>query len=308
MRSSGGRDIPAAVPAGIALAWTVLLAAELTRAPMSHDELAGGSLPLPATVGIFGLGWVAMVAAMMLPSSYPMVRAFAATTGDRPGQRDRPGIGDPPGQRGGVPRFPGGRAGGVAGFLGGYVAVWTVFGLALFAADLGLHALIDSSSQPFATHTTLIGNILLIAGAFQLTDRKRRCLDSCRHPAEFLRRHGRVSTPEPAAVGALPGPVATVAAPVVAAEGAAAAAGLRFGGGAAARVGAFRLGRRYGVHCLGSCWALMLVVFALGRPEILWMAAFGAVMLYEKVARQGLVGARLAGAALLVASLVATFA
>jgi predicted metal-binding membrane protein len=142
------------------------------------------------------------------------------------------------------------------------VAVWTVFGVVLFAEDLGLHALVDGSAQPFATHTTLLGNALLIAGAFQLTDRKRRCLDRCRHPA--------------AALAAAPG-------------------------------GAFRLGREYGVHCLGSCWALMLAVFALGKPEVLWMAVFGAVMLYEKVGRHGLVVARLAGAALLAGSLAATF-
>jgi predicted metal-binding membrane protein len=62
-----------------------------------------------------------------------------------------------------------------------------------------------------------------------------------------------------------------------------------------------------GVHCLGSCWALMLAVFALGRPEVLWMAVFGTVMVYEKIGRHGLVAARLAGAALLAGSLVATF-
>jgi predicted metal-binding membrane protein len=276
MRSSGVRAIPAAVPAGIALAWTALLLAEVVRVPMSHDELAGGSLPLPAAVGIFGLGWVAMVAAMMLPSSYPMVRAFAASIGAQPGRR-----------------------GGMLGFLGGYVAVWTLFGLALFTGDFGLHALIGNSSQPFASHTTLIGNALLIAGAFQLTDRKRRCLDRCRHPAGFLRRHGPLTAREPVGVGAPLGPAMAAVAT--------AAGGARCSAGAAARAGAFRLGREYGVHCLGSCWALMLAVFALGRPEVLWMAVFGAVMVYEKVGRHGLVAARLAGAALLAGSLAATF-
>jgi predicted metal-binding membrane protein len=265
MRSGGGRDVPAAVPAyvpaGIALAWGALLLAQLVGAPTSHDELAGGSLPLPAAVGIFGAGWVAMVAAMMLPSSYPMVRAFSVTTAGRSGRGDRPG-------HPALPDRPGG--GEVARFLGGYVAVWTVFGVALFVGDLGLHTLVDGSAQPFATHTTLLGNALLIAGAFQLTDRKRRCLGRCRHPAEFLRSHGRLAAP-------------------------------------AAPVGAFRLGQEHGVHCLGSCWALMLAVFALGKPEILWMAVFGALMLYEKVGRQGLVVARLAGAALLAGSLAATF-
>ena len=323
MRSRGGRDLPAAavpagsgggrgvrgavpayVPAGIALAWGALLLAQLVGAPTSHDELAGGSLPLPAAVGIFGAGRVAMVAAMMLPSSYPMVRAFTATTVGRhmpavggagwmwvtrPGRRDRPGHPAPPDRPGG---------GELARFLGGYVTVWTVFGVALFAGDLGLHALVDGSAQPFAMHTTLLGNALLIAGAFQLTDRKRRCLARCRHLEEFLRRHGRLAAPAPVAVGVLHGPVAAPAG---------GGAGVPPVAAAAAPVGAFRLGREYGLHCLGSCWALMLAVFALGKPEALWMAVFGAVMLYEKVGRQGLVVARLAGAALLAGSLAATF-
>jgi predicted metal-binding membrane protein len=264
MRSSGGRGVPAAVPAGIALAWAALLAAALVRAPLSHDELAGGSLPPPAAVAVFAVGWVAMVAAMMLPSSYPMVRAYAVLA--RPGGLAQDG---PAARRSGglAPDGPAARrSGGLAGFLGGYVVVWTVFGLALFAGDLGLHHVLDGSSRPFAGHATVLGNALLVAGAFQLTERKRRCLDRCRRPAEFLRHHG------------------------------------------AAGAGAFRLGREYGVHCLGSCWALMLAVFALGKPELLWMALFGAVMLYEKVGRHGLLAARLAAALLLAGSLAATFA
>jgi predicted metal-binding membrane protein len=174
--NGGGRVVPAAVPAGIALAWAALLLAELVRAPLSHDELAGGPLPPAAAVAVFAAGWVAMVAAMMLPSSYPLVRAYAAIAA----------------RAGGVAMDARGarRQGGVAGFLGGYVAVWTAFGLALFAGDLGLHAVLDGSSRPFAGHATLLGNALLIAGAFQLTNRKRRCLDRCRHPGDFLRHHG----------------------------------------------------------------------------------------------------------------------
>jgi predicted metal-binding membrane protein len=52
----------------------------------------------------------------------------------------------------------------------------------------------------------------------------------------------------------------------------------------------------------------MLAVFALGKPELLWMALFGAVMVYEKVGRHGLLAARLAAVLLLAGSLAATFA
>ncbi|MGH2555337.1 MAG: DUF2182 domain-containing protein [Actinomycetota bacterium] len=50
---------------------------------------------------------------------------------------------------------------------------------------------------------------------------------------------------------------------------------------------AFRLGRGHGLFCLGCCWALMLVMFAGGVANITWMAALAAVMVYEKVGRQG---------------------
>jgi predicted metal-binding membrane protein len=247
--------VPAAVPAAIGLAWAGLLVAELRGAPISHDALAGGSLPLAPALGIFSLAWVAMVVAMMLPSAYPAVRAFAAGfTG------------------------PGNRMARVAGFLAGYVAVWTVFGFALFLGDVGIHAVVDASPAPGAAHAVLTSDALIVAGAFQLTRRKLRCLSRCRQAAQ---------PPEPAEVA-----------------GTSAGAGSGGAGATSASAGALRVGVAHGLQCLGACWGLMLAVFALASPEILWMAVFGAVMLYEKAGRHGLVAARAAGAALLAASVV----
>ncbi len=47
--------------------------------------------------------------------------------------------------------------------------------------------------------------------------------------------------------------------------------------------GVFRLGLRQGLHCLGCCWAMMLLMFAFGVMNILWMAALGMVMTAEKL-------------------------
>jgi len=44
---------------------------------------------------------------------------------------------------------------------------------------------------------------------------------------------------------------------------------------------------RYAVSCLRSCWALMLVMFALGVESLLWMALLAAIMTVERVARHG---------------------
>ena len=47
--------------------------------------------------------------------------------------------------------------------------------------------------------------------------------------------------------------------------------------------GVFVLGLRQGLYCVGCCWALMLVMFAVGAMNVLWMAALGVLMTIEKM-------------------------
>ena len=47
--------------------------------------------------------------------------------------------------------------------------------------------------------------------------------------------------------------------------------------------GVFRLGLRQGLYCLGCCWAMMLLMFAVGVMNVVWMAVLGAVMAIEKL-------------------------
>ena len=47
--------------------------------------------------------------------------------------------------------------------------------------------------------------------------------------------------------------------------------------------GVFKLGLRQGLFCLGCCWAMMLVMFAVGIMNVVWMAALGIVMTLEKM-------------------------
>ena len=58
--------------------------------------------------------------------------------------------------------------------------------------------------------------------------------------------------------------------------------------------GAFAMGLEHGLWCLGCCWGLMLVLFALGVMSITWMAAVAALVFAEKVLP---VGERLSAAA-----------
>lgn len=61
----------------------------------------------------------------------------------------------------------------------------------------------------------------------------------------------------------------------------------------------FRLGLEQGVWCLGCCWALMLVMFAVGTMNLFWMALIAVFTVVEKQL-PGRLPTRVAGAILLV--------
>lgn len=65
------------------------------------------------------------------------------------------------------------------------------------------------------------------------------------------------------------------------------------------RVGALRMGVTHGLYCLGCCWILMLLLFAGGVMNLLWVAALAAVVLVEKLSPGPWVG-RIGGAVLAV--------
>jgi predicted metal-binding membrane protein len=162
--------VPAAVIAAIAAAWVVAIAAQAAGAAalLHHDALIeDGPGTVPAVL-LFLLAWQVMIAAMMLPTTLPLVRMFASASARQPHPRAA-----------------------MAGFLGGYSLVWTGFGALAFGADLGLHAAIDSSPALHEHEWLIGGSVLALAGAFQFTKLKDACLDKCRHPAQFLRRYYR---------------------------------------------------------------------------------------------------------------------
>jgi predicted metal-binding membrane protein len=53
------------------------------------------------------------------------------------------------------------------------------------------------------------------------------------------------------------------------------------------RRGALVMGVRHGVLCVGCCWALMALLFAVGVMNLLWVAAIAAFVLVEKLAPAG---------------------
>ena len=64
-------------------------------------------------------------------------------------------------------------------------------------------------------------------------------------------------------------------------------------------VGAFQMGLRHGIDCLGCCWALMGVLFAVGVMNLAWVGALTAFILLERIGQNGVLVARL-GAVLMI--------
>ena len=65
------------------------------------------------------------------------------------------------------------------------------------------------------------------------------------------------------------------------------------------RAGAFQLGLRHGLFCIGCCWVLMLLMFAGGTMSVLTMALLSAFILAERMLPAGPWVARLPGLALI---------
>jgi predicted metal-binding membrane protein len=188
-----------------------------------HYLLEESHLPMLVALLVFLACWQVMTAGMMLPSSMPMV--FMIVHAGR--QQRRPQT---------VP----------AAFLVGYAIVWTGFALVAFVGDIQIHRLVQHWFW-LATHSWVIGaTTFAVAGLFQFSPLKWRCLKQCRNPFSFCVRASR--------------------------KGVAAA---------------WLLGLRHGAFCLGSCWALMLVMFGVGVGSLLSMAVLTGVMVIEKTAPFG---------------------
>ena len=159
--------VPTVVLAAIAAGWLAAVAAQAGGAAtaLHHDALIeDGPGPLAGLV-LFVLAWQLMIAAMMLPSSLPMIGMFATASARQP----RAGLA-------------------MAAFIGGYALVWTAFGALAFGFDMGVHAAVEASPW-LRQHDWLISaSVLALAGAFQFTSLKDACLDKCRHPGQFMIR------------------------------------------------------------------------------------------------------------------------
>jgi predicted metal-binding membrane protein len=67
-------------------------------------------------------------------------------------------------------------------------------------------------------------------------------------------------------------------------------------------IGAFRMGVEHGIHCVGCCWALMLLLFAGGVMNLTVIVALTGLVALERLLPFGGAAARVSGASLIVAA------
>jgi len=70
------------------------------------------------------------------------------------------------------------------------------------------------------------------------------------------------------------------------------------------RGGAFVMGLRHGLYCVGCCWALMTLLFVAGIMNLLGVAFIAVAVLVEKVVPRGDLVGRLAGVVLVAAGVL----
>jgi predicted metal-binding membrane protein len=101
--------------------------------------------------------WTVMMIGMMLPSAAPVVFRYA--------ENER-----------GLTR--------VFAFAAGYIVIWTIFSLTATALQLVLTKASLLSPMMELRSRWLCGGLVLMAGAYQLTSWKRKCLCCCRAPVD----------------------------------------------------------------------------------------------------------------------------
>jgi predicted metal-binding membrane protein len=176
------------------------------------------SVFLPVT--LYLVGWTLMTIAMMLPTTLPLLEIFRRLTAQRPERSQL-----------------------LALLITGYLGVWVGFGVAAHLVDWVLHEIAERSRWLEANAWIIGAGTLFLAGSFQFSRLKYRCLDKCRTPLSFVMEYWR---------------------------------------GRHDHRNAFLLGINHGIFCVGCCWALMLLMFGVGVGNVGWMLGLGAIMAAEK--------------------------
>ncbi len=140
--------------------------------------IPGGDIIVPA--GLHAIAWVVMIAAMMLPTTLPLLLMFRRITQSR---------------------SDGTRL--AALVVLGFFAAWFGFGVVAHVADATLRSIAADSAWFIGHGWTVAAAVLVGAGLFQFSALKYRCLEQCHAPFGFVasRWHGRAPSREALRIG-----------------------------------------------------------------------------------------------------------
>ena len=140
--------------------------------------LPQGEIVVPAL--LHALGWVLMIAAMMLPTTYPLLGMFRNVARGRTDANRLTLL-----------------------VVAGFFVAWFAFGVVAHVADIAL-ARGAEQFPSIAINGWIVGAaVLTAAGLFQFSALKYRCLEQCRTPFAFVgsRWHGRAPALEAFRIG-----------------------------------------------------------------------------------------------------------
>jgi len=156
-------------------------AAWATSQALQADMLDAMMKPYsPPSISLFVAVWTVGMAAMMFPAISPVVLLYNKLV---------------KGSEGRVALVIDGDRGQYSSkmilFVGCYLVVWTLTGLALL---FGWSLLLDSAVASVGLSGTIYGAILIASGAYQFSPLKAKCLGFCESPMSFFLRRWRNGT------------------------------------------------------------------------------------------------------------------
>jgi len=159
-----------------AAGWAYFVYQAITMGGM--EAMGGARISTMGGFVPFVSGWTAMMVAMMVPATLPLILLYRAVARKRLG--------------------PIKARADTAALLLGYVVVWALAGLPVYA-----YALAAENVGRFAV--VLPAALLMIGGAYQFTSLKRSCHARCSSPLSFLMHRWRPGTAGALRLGALHG-------------------------------------------------------------------------------------------------------
>jgi predicted metal-binding membrane protein len=149
-----------------AVCWAYLLH---RRDAMTAHQAMTPTMGLPAL--LFLAVWVAMMIATMFPAVAPMVLMFARISAAK--------------RTAGKAFLP------TWLFVAGYLIVWTALGAVAYVLALGAQHLAGHVAAINEHAARIGGGLIVVAGAYQFSRLKDRCLTECRSPMAFVMQHWR---------------------------------------------------------------------------------------------------------------------